>query len=54
MLRDEPPSFMQMTFKSSDEQADESLAELNEALEREAPIDIPLSESQIAQQIEMI
>ena len=50
MLRDEPPSFMQMTFKSSDEQADESLAELNEAIEREAPIDIPLSESQILEQ----
>ena len=50
MLRDEPPSFMQMTFRSSDEQADESLAELNEALEREAPSDIPLSESQILEQ----
>ena len=51
MLQDEPPSFMQMTFKSSDEQqVDESLEELNEALEREAPIDIPLSESQILEQ----
>ena len=50
MLRDEPPSFLQMTFKSSDEQADESVVELNEALDREAPIDIPLSESQILEQ----
>ena len=46
----EPPSFMQMTFKSSDEQADDSLADLNEVLERKAPIDIPLSESQILEQ----
>ena len=55
MLCDEPPSFMQMTFRSSDEQAEESVIEesvieLNEALDREAPIDIPLSESQILEQ----
>ena len=46
---------MQMTFRSSDEQAEESVIEesvieLNEALDREAPIDIPLSESQILEQ----
>ena len=53
MLRDEPPSFMQMTFRSSDEQdeqAEESVIELNEALNHEAPIDAPLSESQILEQ----
>ena len=50
MLRDEPPTFMQMTFRSSDEQAEESMIELNEALNREAPIDPPLSESQILEQ----
>ena len=53
MLRDEPPSFLQATPRSSEEQFDEfdeSLAELNEALEREAPIDVPLSESQIMNQ----
>ena len=50
MLRDEPPSFMQMTFRSSDERAEESVVELNEALDRKAPIDIPLSESQILEQ----
>ena len=50
MLRDEPPSFLQATPRSSEEQLDESLAELNEALEREAPIDVPLSESQIMNQ----
>ena len=53
MLRDEPPSFMQMTFRSldeQDEQAEESVIELNEALNCEAPIDAPLSESQILEQ----
>ena len=39
-----------MTFRSSDEQAEESMVELNEALNREAPIDTPLSESQILEQ----
>ena len=50
MVRDEPPTFMQMTFRSSDEQAEESVLELNEALNFEAPIDTPLSESQILEQ----
>ena len=50
MLHDEPPTFMQMTFRSSDEQAEESVTELNEALNCEAPIDTPLSESQILEQ----
>ena len=50
MLRDEPPPLLQMTFRSSDEQAEESMVELNEALNREAPIDTPLSESQILEQ----
>ena len=50
MLCDEPPTFMQMTFRSSDEQAEESVTELNEALNCEAPIDTPLSESQILEQ----
>ena len=39
-----------MTFKSSDDPAEDSLADLNEALKREAPIEIPLSESQILDQ----
>ena len=50
MLRDEPPPLLQMTFRSSDEQAEESMVELNEALNREASIDTPLSESQILEQ----
>ena len=50
MLREEPPTFMQMTFRSSDEQAEESMIELNEAFNCEAPIDTPLSESQILEQ----